>query len=149
MFSPAGLLVSPSAWLCISCGWLSERSGKGAKTSRSADANVEDIGGTNREPKPQVARPRPNLSRSRVGVRSEVVGVVFWQRATANPLDRQTAELVEAERAWFEQWGVPHERTAVSGLAASLKDGIHNHSFSNGKNQIMGMGGGASDWAPR
>ena len=75
--------------------------------------------------------------------------ILAMEKAVATSLDRQTAELVEAERAWFEQWGLPYEPTAVSRLAASLKDGIHNHSFTNGKSQIMGMGGGASDWVPR
>jgi hypothetical protein len=71
------------------------------------------------------------------------------ENAVAMSLDRQTAELVEAERTWFSQYGLPQEPTAVSRLAASLKDGTHNHPFTNGKNQIMGMGGGASDWVPR
>ena len=38
------------------------KGGNGAKTSGSADANVEAIGGTNREPKPQVALGLPAKS---------------------------------------------------------------------------------------
>jgi hypothetical protein len=75
--------------------------------------------------------------------------ILAMEKAVAASLDRQTAELVEAERAFFAGYGLPQEQTAVSRLAVSLKESIHNHSFTNGKSQIMGMGGGASDWVPR
>ena len=49
IFSPARLLASLSSWLRVFCGWISERSGNGAKASRPADANVWLIGATNGE----------------------------------------------------------------------------------------------------
>src|ERR1035437_9784124 len=61
--------------------------------------------------------------------------ILAMENAVAMSLDRQTAELVEAERTWFAQYGLPQEPTAVSRLAAALKNGIHNYPFTNGKNQ--------------
>ena len=75
--------------------------------------------------------------------------MVALEKAVAESLDRQTAELVEAERVFFAGYGLPQEPTGVSRLAASLKEGIHNHSFTNGKAQVTGMGGGAGNYVPR
>jgi hypothetical protein len=75
--------------------------------------------------------------------------MVALEAAATASLDRQTAELVEAERVFFAGYGLPPEPTAVSRLAASLKEAIHNHSFTNGKAQVTGMGGGAGNYVPR
>jgi hypothetical protein len=75
--------------------------------------------------------------------------MVALEDAAAASLDRQITELVAAERAFFAGYGLPPEPTAVSRLAASLKEGIHNYSFANGKAQVTGMGGGAGNYVPR
>jgi len=75
--------------------------------------------------------------------------ILAMEKAVAQSLDRQTAELVEAERAFFAGYGLTHEQTAVSRLAESLKEIAHVSSFAHGKSQITGLGGALGAYIPR
>ena len=74
--------------------------------------------------------------------------VLALEKAVADSLDRQIAELVKVEQSWFAQYGLPYEPTAVSRLAASLKEVIHVSSFARGRSQIMGLDGASGEYMP-
>jgi hypothetical protein len=45
--------------------------------------------------------------------------------------------LIQAETDWLASYGFPHEATAISRLAVSLKAGINAESFNHGRNAIL------------
>lgn len=72
--------------------------------------------------------------------------IVAMESAVEASLDKQIAELVDAERAWFNNYGLPHEETAVSRMATTLKGMAGQHAYSAGKTQVEHA---AMDYVPR
>jgi hypothetical protein len=73
--------------------------------------------------------------------------VVALVQAATKSLDTQVAELTEIERAFFAEHGFPHESTAISRLAVSLKGEISADAFNRGKEAILNNP--SSDYAPQ
>ena len=67
--------------------------------------------------------------------------------AAIKSLDGQITELIRAETDWLASYGFPHEATAISRLAVSLKAAINCDAFTRGKQTIFDHP--TSETAPR
>ena len=79
-----------------------------------------------------------------IAVEGPVLALV---QAATDSLDKQIAELVEIERVFLAGYGFPHEASAISRLAVSLKASINSASFNHGMETILGHP--TSDCAPQ
>ena len=79
-----------------------------------------------------------------IAVEGPVLALV---QAATDSLDKQIAELVEIERVFLAGYGFPHEASAISRLAVSLKASINSASFNHGMETILGHP--TSDYAPQ
>jgi hypothetical protein len=73
--------------------------------------------------------------------------VLALVEAATAMLEKQVAALVDAERTFLAGYGFPHEATAISRLAISLKADISAESFNHGKQAILNHP--RSDCAPQ
>ena len=73
--------------------------------------------------------------------------VMALVEAAKESLEKQVAALVQAETDFLGSYGFPHEQTAISRLAVSLKAGINSDAFIRGKQTILDHP--TSETAPR
>jgi hypothetical protein len=72
--------------------------------------------------------------------------ITAMETAVEASLDRQICELVKAETDFLADYGLPHEQTAISRLAISLKGQAGGHAYAGGKIQVDRAAG---DYVPR
>jgi hypothetical protein len=59
-------------------------------------------------------------------------------QAAGKSLEKQVAELVEVERAFFAAYGLPRAQTAISLTAIDLQSAINADAFTRGQESILG-----------
>jgi hypothetical protein len=64
--------------------------------------------------------------------------VLKVEEAAVASIQKQLAELIEAERAFAAGYGLPHFKTPVTDVAASLLASMRNHSFSADREKVTG-----------